>query len=117
MSPSTIKPMITRRNFIKGVGLVSATAALSACSQASQGGNQEPATPLLAIIHTNDTHGHAVAVEATGEAKGNFSMAAVAALKDDWEKKATTLFLLMQVTPCKACRWWTLPIAPQRLRS
>ena len=94
MSRDTVQPMITRRNFIKGVGLVSATAALSACSQASQGGNQEPATPLLAIIHTNDTHGHAVAVEATEEGKGNFSMAAVAALKDDWEKKGYDVVLV-----------------------
>ena len=94
MSRDTIQPMITRRNFIKGIGLVSASAALAACSQAPQGANQKPATPLLAIIHTNDTHGHDVAVEANEDIEGNFSMAAVPALKQDWEKKGYDVVLV-----------------------
>ena len=94
-----MKPMVTRRNFLKGVGLLSASAALAACSRTEQGGGQASsssaaATPLLAIIHTNDTHGHDVAVEASGDTKGNFSMAAVAALRDEWKQKGYDVLLV-----------------------
>ena len=105
MERDFIRPMITRRNFIKGVGLLSASAALAACAPTQQSGSRSSssaaasssasaASPLLAIIHTNDTHGHDVAVEGTGDSKGNFSMAAVAALKDDWKKKGYDVLLV-----------------------
>lgn len=93
---------ITRRAFLKGVGLVAVGAGLglSGCSApggesssaASSAGAQASnasslATPLLAIIHTNDTHGHDVEVAATENTKGNFCMAAIPQLKADWEAK------------------------------
>ena len=93
MQRSDINPMITRLNFFRGVGLLSATAALSACGQA-QSTSTEPAGPLVAIIHTNDTHGHDVAVEGTEDVQGNFSMAAVPALKAEWEKKGYEVLLV-----------------------
>ncbi|MBR3158081.1 MAG: hypothetical protein IKF14_03150 [Atopobiaceae bacterium] len=52
------------------------------------------ATPLLAIIHTNDTHGHDVEVKSSDELEGNFSMATVAALKADWEAKGYEVVLV-----------------------
>ncbi|MBP3893936.1 MAG: bifunctional metallophosphatase/5'-nucleotidase [Atopobiaceae bacterium] len=91
MTLSKLTPMVTRRSFIRGLGLMSAAAALSACSQVR---NTAPQTPLLAIIHTNDIHGHAVAVEGTDDARGNFSMAAVAALKTEWEEKGYDVLLV-----------------------
>jgi len=94
MTKHAIRAHVTRRNFIKGVGLLSASAALAACTQAKDdvqtSDDTQAATaavPLLAIIHTNDTHGHDVAVEGTDSVDGNFSMAAVPALKAEWEKK------------------------------
>lgn len=89
MLDQTIRAMVTRRHFVKGVGLLSASAALAACSQTVDDKDQGTSTaaPLLAIIHTNDTHGHDVAVEGTEDVEGNFSMAAVPALRDEWEKK------------------------------
>ncbi len=91
MARNTIDALVTRRYFVKGVGLVSASAALAACAQKTDGATEAKdaaaATPLLAIIHTNDTHGHDVAVEETDDMQGNFSMAAVPALKAEWEKK------------------------------
>ncbi len=97
---------VTRRHFLRGIGLLSASAALAACSQAanqsegeastSQGSSTSQGTysPLLAIIHTNDTHGHDVEVKATDSAEGNFSMAAVAALKADWEAQGYEVLLV-----------------------
>lgn len=91
MEQGTTRAMVTRRIFIKGVGLASASAALVACAGTEQGqskGEQSPeGAPFLAIIHTNDTHGHDVAVEGTKDEAGNISMAAVPALKAKWEKK------------------------------
>ncbi len=49
---------------------------------------------MLAIIHTNDSHGHDVEVEATEKTSGNFSMAAVAQLKADWEAKGYDVLLV-----------------------
>ena len=100
-----IHAKVTRRNFIRGLGLLSASAALAACAQATtdenktdgasaSAGGAAGATPLLAIIHTNDTHGHDVAVEGTDSAEGNFSMAAVPALKAEWEKKGYEVLLV-----------------------
>ena len=102
MSDSAIRVMVTRRSFLKGVGLLSTSAALVACSrqpsqsgQSSQAaGSQQSTGPLLAIIHTNDSHGHDVAVAPTDNDKGAFSMAAVAALKADWEKKGYEVLLV-----------------------
>ena len=99
MSHNTIRAQVTRRNFLRGMGLLSASAALAACSQQNQtqSGQTEAAkaaSPLLAIIHTNDTHGHDVAVEGKGDDKGNFSMAAVPALKKDWEAKGYDVVLV-----------------------
>ena len=49
---------------------------------------------MLAIIHTNDSHGHDVEVKATDDNSGNFSMAAVAQLKADWEAKGYDVLLV-----------------------
>ncbi|HAM15324.1 MAG TPA: multifunctional 2',3'-cyclic-nucleotide 2'-phosphodiesterase/5'-nucleotidase/3'-nucleotidase [Eggerthellaceae bacterium] len=99
MGGSIMRPMVTRRNFLKGIGLLGASAALAACAPTQQGGGQSAsssasASPLLAIIHTNDTHGHDVAVEGTADTKGNFSMAAVAALKAEWQQKGYDVLLV-----------------------
>lgn len=94
MASQTLHPLITRRNFLKGVGLLSASAALAACSGPQQSTSSATASPLLAIIHTNDTHGHDVAVEANGDTKANFSMAAVAALKNEWKQKGYDVLLI-----------------------
>lgn len=89
---------ITRRNFIQGLGLLSAQAALAACGQnpgqAGDDGKDGAASPMLAIIHTNDTHGHDVEVPSTDDSSGNFSMAAVAQLKADWEAKGYDVLLV-----------------------
>lgn len=88
MVTHNIVAQVTRRNFIKGLGLMSATAALAACAQQADGGAAPaPASPLIAIIHTNDTHGHDVEVATTDDDPGNFSMAAVPALRAEWEAK------------------------------
>lgn len=104
-----LRVKVTRRSFIVGVGLVGASLVLGGCSGASGGnagsasgdsnaGNASSATsqasPMLAIIHTNDTHGHDVETAAEGDTKGNFSMAAVAALKADWKAKGYEVILL-----------------------
>lgn len=98
MTGNSLRPMVTRRNFLKGIGLLSASAALAACSPMRSGSTadsgQPAASPLLAIIHTNDTHGHAVAVEGSADSKGNFSMAAVAALKAEWQQKGYDVLLV-----------------------
>lgn len=97
MKQGPIKLMVTRRNFIKGVGLLSASAALAACSGNGQSGksaSSAAASPLLAIIHTNDSHGHDIEVKAEGDTAGNFSMAAVAQLKADWKAKGYDVLLL-----------------------
>ena len=93
---------ITRRFFVKGTGLLTAAAALAACSTDAGPGQaaatdsfaEGAASPLLAIIHTNDTHGHDVEVKATEKAAGNFSMAAVPALKKDYEDKGYDVLVL-----------------------
>lgn len=94
-----MRARVTRRNFLRGIGLLSASAALAACNQT--GGTQgngangtADATPLLAIIHTNDTHGHDIEVKATEKEPGNFSMAAVPALKAEWEAKGYEVLLV-----------------------
>ena len=103
MSDSNLRVSISRRTFLKGVGLLSASAALAACSPATgtsaqsastQSASSQASSPLLAIIHTNDTHGHDVAMEATADVKGNFSLAAVAALKAEWEQKGYEVLLV-----------------------
>ena len=96
MSHSGLTAHITRRYFLQGLGLLSASAALSACSKPAGDDSAKPAgaVPLLAIIHTNDTHGHDVEVETTEDAEGNFSMAAVAALKREWEAKGYEVLLV-----------------------
>lgn len=94
MSKNELNPLVSRRTFLRGLGLMSATAALAACGQTNTQTQPDAPMPLLAIIHTNDTHGHDVAVEATDEVKGNFSMAAVSALKAEWEKKGYEVLLV-----------------------
>ena len=87
---------------MKGVGLLGASAALAACSRnagstkasASSAASAQGASPLLAIIHTNDTHGHDVEVATTQDEPGNFSMAAVAALKAEWQAKGYEVILV-----------------------
>ena len=95
---------ITRRFFVKGVGLLSASAALAACAndtgeqtqvtESDAKTNEGSTSPLLAIIHTNDTHGHDNEVKATDTASGNFSMAAVPALRREWEDKGYDVLVL-----------------------
>ena len=88
---------VTRRSFLKGIGLLSASAALAACNQANggaQGNSASSATPLLAIIHTNDTHGHDLETKAADKEPGNFSMAAVPSLKAEWEAKGYEVLLV-----------------------
>ena len=99
MLHESMRTSVTRRYFLKGIGLLSASAALAACAQSSQDKEEmhagmETSAPLLAIIHTNDTHGHDVAVQGSGDTKGNFSMAAVPALKAEWEKKGYEVLLV-----------------------
>lgn len=105
MPGSKTHTTITRRSFLRGVGLLGASVALAGCSRTEGGpassasGNSGAessgaAAPLLAIIHTNDTHGHDVAVEASENAAGNFSIAAVAALKAEWEQKGYDVVLV-----------------------
>ena len=94
MSQNTLNASVTRRSFIKGLGLLSATAAMAACAQAPKEQAPAAAKPLLAIIHTNDSHGHDVAVEATDNDKGTFSIAAVAALKTEWERRGYSVILV-----------------------
>lgn len=97
MHANALRARVTRRTFLRGFGLMSLSAALAACAQQQDSGQTAPsaaAVPLLAIIHTNDTHGHDVAVEATEDVEGNFSMAAVAALKAEWEKKGYEVILV-----------------------
>ena len=95
---------ITRRFFVKGLGLLSASAALAACAndtgeqtqvtESDAKTNEGSTSPLLAIIHTNDTHGHDNEVKATDTASGNFSMAAVPALRREWEDKGYDVLVL-----------------------
>ena len=93
-----LRVKVSRRFFIEGAGLLSASAALTACAQNAGGGARDTSnaksTPLLAVIHTNDTHGHDVEVETTEDVEGNFSMAAVAALKADWEAQGYEVLLV-----------------------
>ena len=104
----TLRVKVTRRGFIAGIGLVGASLLLGGCSQAPNGSQSatsstassaassaaSQAFPLLAIIHTNDTHGHDVEATADGDDPGNFSMAAVAALKSDWKAKGYEVILV-----------------------
>ena len=96
---------ITRRFFVKGVGLLSASAALAACAndtgekatdttETDARTNEDGTSPLLAIIHTNDSHGHDFEVMTTETVWGNFSMAAVSALKKEWEDKGYDVLVL-----------------------
>ena len=98
MEHETLRPLVTRRRFIRGVGLMSAASALAACAREQVAGpspsSLERPAPLPAIIHTNDTHGHDFEVEATEDDPGNFSMAAVPALKKEWEDKGYDVLLL-----------------------
>ena len=95
-----VSALVTRRNFLKGIGLLSSSAALAACAQTQTSASVmnyasvDAATPLLAIIHTNDTHGHDVEVKAGRSSNGNFSMAAVPALKAEWEKKGYEVLIV-----------------------
>ena len=90
-----LRVKVTRRHFLKGVGLLSTSAALAACAKPAEEQEEADApAPMFVIIHTNDTHGHDVEVEATEDSDGNFSMAAVAALKADWEKQGYDVLLV-----------------------
>ncbi len=92
--PNTRPANITRRYFLRGLGLLSAGAALAACAQQPKEEAAPAAAPLIAIIHTNDTHGHDVEVPKSENVEGNFSMAAVAALKAEWEAKGYEVLLV-----------------------
>lgn len=99
---------LTRRAFLRDASAaalgVAGIALLGGCSQgtqtaattssAAEAREKVAALPLLAIIHTNDTHGHDVEVAATSSSAGNFSMAAVAQLKTDYEAKGYDVLLL-----------------------
>ena len=98
MGADGLQVKVTRRHFLKGVGLLSASAALAACSLPGwadeQGAEAAEPSPMLAIIHTNDTHGHDVELASSKDVASNFSMAAVAALKHDWEARGYDVLLL-----------------------
>ena len=105
MPGNNLRVSVSRRTFLKGIGLLSASAALAACSPTTSASRQstsslsssagsQASSPLLAIIHTNDTHGHDAAVKATDSEQGSFSMAAVAALKAEWEQKGYEVLLV-----------------------
>ena len=87
---------VTRRYFLRGLGLLGASAALAACGQSADDGSAAGSKPdpMLVVIHTNDTHGHDVEVATSEDTAGNFSMAAVAALKADWEAQGYDVLLL-----------------------
>ena len=88
MSQNTLHPLVTRRTFVRGLGLMSATAALAACGQTTGTDQTTKApAPLLAIIHTNDTHGFDQAAD------GVLGMAAVAQLKADYAEKGYEVLL------------------------
>lgn len=92
---NTIHTHITRRFFLRGIGLLSATAALAACAKQPDADTAvDNPTPLLAIIHTNDTHGHDVEVPSAEDVEGNFSMAAIPALKAEWEAKGYEVLIV-----------------------
>ena len=92
----SLRVKVTRRYFLKGMGLMGMSAALAACSNPAERPAEEAETPapMLVIIHTNDTHGHDVEVESSEDVDGNFSMAAVAALKNDWEAQGYDVLLM-----------------------
>lgn len=77
---------ITRRGFVAGAAGISASLAaagtLSGCSQ------QPKEASKLAIIHTNDTHGHDLLDEES------LGLAAVVQLKADYEEKGYEVLLL-----------------------
>ena len=98
MRSGKMRTSVTRRSFIRGLGLMSAASALAACAK-EDGGDEgkeagPAATPLLAIIHTNDVHGHVVATEGGDGGRGNFSLAAVPALRRQWEDRGYEVLLV-----------------------
>lgn len=84
---------LTRRSFIVGATAALSALGLSACSgqpQNTTGLGSAKATAIdgkIAIIHTNDSHGHDAAGAATSSQGANFSMAAVAQLRKDYQDK------------------------------
>ena len=93
--PLRLSGKISRRQFFKGSVGASAALGLSACagndgqSERSQEAQQETtsASGKVAIIHTNDTHGHDLLDEES------LGFAAVAQLKSDWEAKGYEVLL------------------------
>ncbi|MBP3883362.1 MAG: bifunctional metallophosphatase/5'-nucleotidase [Olsenella sp.] len=79
---------VSRRGFLAGLGLASAAgaAAASGCASQQQAGTQAAASKV-AIIHTNDSHGHDILDEES------LGLAAVAQLKHDYEEKGYEVLL------------------------
>jgi 5'-nucleotidase len=89
---------LTRRDFLFGSAGMLGGAVLAGCSQpsssAASSATAGKSMPLLAIVHTNDTHGHDVEAAATASTQGNFSMAAVAQLAADYRDKGYQVILI-----------------------
>lgn len=98
--------MFTRREFLGAAGILGASAAGSAlvgCTSpaastiaASTAATSQAVslTSLLAIIHTNDTHGHDMETASSESTTGNFSMAAVAQLATDYRNKGYQVIVI-----------------------
>ena len=86
---------LTRRDFLFGSAGVFGSVVLAGCSQtAATSTSATKSLPLLAIVHTNDTHGYDVETAAAGSTPGNFSMAAVAQLAADYRNKGYQVILV-----------------------
>lgn len=78
--------IITRRTVLKSTGAVAVSLGAGACAQKQGGQNQ--AAPKLAIIHTNDIHGHDLLNEES------LGLAAAKQLQKDYEAKGYEVLLL-----------------------
>jgi len=76
-----------------GKSASSATASTASSGTASSAAATTLSSPL-AIIHTNDTHGYDIETAPTDSTAGNFSMAAVPALKASYEAKGYQVILI-----------------------
>lgn len=80
-------PSVTRRGFLAGLGLAGA-AASAGCAGQQPAADKAGTAPKVAIVHTNDTHGHDLL---DNESLG---LAAAVQLKHDYEAKGYEVLLL-----------------------
>ncbi len=78
---------VSRRGFLAGLGLAGAAAA-SGCASQQQAGGQATPVPKVAVIYTNDTHGHDLLDDES------LGLAAAVQLKHDYEAKGYEVLLL-----------------------